>query len=80
MDTLSRYVEDGGDMPSAWYDEFTALMSTDRGTPFEKPFGATIDGYQYAGTNRPGHLGELEFNGFTVDLTPQNRQTAMFCP
>ena len=74
MVTLSRYVRDGGrlvmDMPSAWYDQNTSLMSTDRDTVFEQTFGVTIDAYQYAGTNRPYRLDKLPLKGFVVDLTP----------
>lgn len=74
METLAGYVERGGrlvmDMPSAWYDEYTALMSTDKGTTFETTFGATINAYQYAGTNRKYRLEGRDIKGFVVDLTP----------
>ncbi|MGK7961261.1 beta-galactosidase trimerization domain-containing protein [Crocosphaera sp.] len=74
MEILSDYVREGGrlviDMPSAWYDENGALMSTDVGTTFEKTFGTTINSYQYAGVNIPVSLEQLQLNGFTVDITP----------
>ncbi len=74
MEILSDYVREGGrlviDMPSGWYDEYGALMSTDKGTTFEKTFGTIINSYQYAGVNVPYSLDQLKLNGFTVDLTP----------
>lgn len=74
MAILSDYVRTGGrlviDMPSGWYDEYGALMSTDQGTIFEKTFGTIINSYQYAGVNVPYRLDKLKLNGFTVDLTP----------
>ncbi len=74
LELLSAYVKAGGrvviDMPSARYDERTALLSTDTGTTFEKTFGAIIGGYQYAGTNRPVRLGPLNLKGCTADMTP----------
>ncbi len=72
MIILSDYVRDGGrlvmDMPSAYYDEFGALMVTDEGTVFEKTFGAVIQSYQGAGVNRPYRLQGLDLDGFVIDL------------
>lgn len=74
LNVFSTFVASGGrlvmDMPSAWYDAYGALLSTDRGTAFERVFGTVIDEYQYAGTNRPVRLGELELKGFTTRLSP----------
>ncbi len=74
MPILADYVEQGGrlvmDMPSAYYDEFGALFSTDQGTFFEKTFGTIINEYQGAGVNRPVKLDNLDLQGFIVDLDP----------
>ena len=73
MDVFAEYVEQGGrlvlDTPSAWFDGFGALMPTDSGTVFEKTFGATINEYGYAGTNRPYAIEGVEISGATLDLT-----------
>jgi len=78
MPLLEDYVDQGGrlvlDMPSAWYDEYSELMSTDSTTVFEQIFGATIADYQYAGTNRPYHLNEMAVNGSTGRLLPTHAQ------
>ena len=73
MDVFADYVEGGGrlvlDTPSAWFDGFGALMPTDSGTVFADVFGATLNEYGYAGTNRPYTLEGLELDGATLDLT-----------
>jgi beta-galactosidase len=71
---LRHYVLQGGrvvlDAPSAWYDETTALLSTDRGTLFETMFGVVINDFQGAGVNRPYLVDRLEVTGFVIDATP----------
>lgn len=57
------------DMPSAYYDEYGALMYTDKGTDFEKTFGITIGSYQGAGVNVPYWVNGLEVNGLIADMT-----------
>jgi len=73
---LRHYVLQGGrvviDMPSAWYDETTALMSTDRGTLFETMFGVVINDFQGAGANRKYLVDRLEVTGFVIDARPTN--------
>ncbi len=74
MEILSGYVQNGGrlvmDMPSAWYDEYAALFSTDKGTTFEKTFGAIINEYQYSGVNKVYQIGQDTLHGFTLSLSP----------
>jgi beta-galactosidase len=73
---LRHYVLQGGrvviDMPGAWYDETTALMSTDRGTLFETMFGVVINDFQGAGVNRQYLVDRLEVTGFVIDAKPTN--------
>ncbi len=75
---LTEYVENGGrvviDMPSAWYDENGALLYSDKGTPFEKLFGVTINDYQYAGINMDYRLEGQPLQGFTLDMTPTSAE------
>jgi beta-galactosidase len=83
LERLSGYVQQGGrlvlDMPSAWYDENAALLSTDKGTTFEKTFGTIINEYQYAGVNKHYHLDQLLLQGFIADLTTTTaKATASF--
>jgi beta-galactosidase len=74
LDLLGTFVEQGGrlvmDLPSAWYDEQAGLLSSERGSAFERIFGAVINEFQFAGTNRPEQLAGLDLQGFLVDLTP----------
>lgn len=74
MELLSAYVKQGGrlvvDMPSAWYDEYAALLSTDEGSTFEKTFGAIINEYQYSGINKEYQLDSLPLQGFIAVLDP----------
>ncbi len=76
LDILSGYVKNGGrlvmDMPSAYYDEYGALLSTAKGTVFEKTFGVVINEFQGAGVNRPYKLNGMDLQGFVIDMTPTN--------
>lgn len=71
---LIEYVKNGGrlvmDMPGAWYDSYTALLDTGKGSDFEKLFGAAIHDYQKADKNRPNSIGDFEVKGVTAGITP----------
>ena len=74
QEILLEYVKNGGrlvmDMPSAYYDEYGAILSTDAGTLFEQTFGAIINDYQGAGVNKPYRIGDLDLQGFVINMTP----------
>ncbi len=74
FDLLADYVAGGGrlvmDLPSAWFDEYTRLFPTGRGSKFAEVFGATLDDFQYSGVNRHLRLGEQRLEGFVASLTP----------
>jgi beta-galactosidase len=76
---LTAYVEQGGrvvmDLPGAWYDEWTRLFKTGKGSPFEKLFGASLDDFQYSGVNRTLKIGDAVMNGFIAAMTPTTAQT-----
>jgi beta-galactosidase len=57
-------------MPTAWYDETAALMSTDQGTLFETLFGTVIADFQGAGVNRSYRIDGFEVAGFVIDTSP----------
>jgi beta-galactosidase len=71
QEVLLDYARQGGrvvlDMPGAWYDDFGRMLSTAKGTPFEKLFGASIRDYQYS-RNVPRSLNGRQLDGFVVDL------------
>ena len=62
------------DMPSAWFDDYGALLYSSPGTAFEKLFGTTINEYQFGGINRPYQLDGRELEGFTIDMTPTSAE------
>ncbi|GAA4470848.1 hypothetical protein GCM10023189_60240 [Nibrella saemangeumensis] len=74
MPVLTEYVRQGGrlvmDLPGAGYDEYSRVLKTGKGSPFEQLFGVTLDDFQYAGTNRPIRLGTYDLNGFVLNSTP----------
>jgi beta-galactosidase len=74
FDVLARYVADGGrlviDLPTAWYDEWTRLFPTGKGSKFSEVFGATLDDFQFSGVNRTLRLGDYTLEGFVATLTP----------
>ena len=78
MPLLSEYVEQGGrlvmDMPGAWYDEFSQLYPTHRGTVFEKTFGVVIRDYQFAGRNRAYQLDGMDLLGSIGSLKPTHAE------
>ncbi len=71
---LHDFVRAGGqlvmDLPGAWYDQNTVLMPTGKGSAFASLFGASIDDFQYAGTNRSVKLGTDTLKGFVMNATP----------
>lgn len=71
---LSDYVRQGGrlvmDVPTAYYDENTALFNTDKGTVFEQTFGTVIREYQGSGVNRTFRLNGRPVTGMIASLAP----------
>jgi len=76
---LKKYVADGGrlvmDLPSGWYDENTVLLPTGQGSDFEQLFGATLDDFQFSGTNRQQKIGVSDIQGFTFNSSPTSAKT-----
>lgn len=74
LPVLTRYVQAGGrlvmDLPGGWYDENTVLMPTGKGSAFSSLFGASLDDFQYAGTNRDILLDKDTLRGFVMNATP----------
>lgn len=74
LPVLTRYVQAGGrlvmDLPGGWYDENTVLMPTGKGSAFSSLFGASLDDFQYAGTNRDVLLDKDTLKGFVMNATP----------
>jgi beta-galactosidase len=74
LPVLEQYVQAGGhlvmDLPGAWYDEQTVNLPTGKGSAFARIFGATLDDFQYAGTNRTVTLGRDTLFGFVMNATP----------
>ena len=74
LPVLEQYVQAGGhlimDLPGAWYDEQTVNLPTGKGSAFARIFGATLDDFQYAGTNRIVTLGRDTLFGFVMNATP----------
>jgi beta-galactosidase len=58
------------DLPGAWYDEQTVNLPTGKGSAFARIFGATLNDFQYAGTNRTVTLGRDTLFGFVMNATP----------
>ena len=73
LSVLKKYVQEGGrlvmDLPSGWYDENTVNLPTGKGSDFEQLFGATIDDFQFSGTNRQLTIAGKEVQGFTINST-----------
>lgn len=82
LDILKKYALDGGrvvlDLPGGKFDENTAITHTGKGTAFAQLFGATLDNYQFSGTNKTLSLMGAEWNGFVVDMTPTTAETLEF--
>ncbi|MGF7214707.1 beta-galactosidase [Spirosoma lacussanchae] len=71
---LGEYARQGGrlvmDVPSGYYDEFTALLPTRAGSEFEQLTGVTIRDYQGSGVNRTYRLGTTPVLGMIATLQP----------
>lgn len=80
LPVLKKYVQEGGrlvmDLPSGWYDENTVNLPTGKGSDFEQLFGATIDDFQYSGTNRQLRISGKEVQGFTINATATTSRIA----
>ena len=79
MPVLTRYVQDGGrlvmDLPGGGFDQFSRVLSTGKGSPFEQLFGLTLDDFQYAGTNRSLSIGTYRLDGFVMNASPTRART-----
>jgi beta-galactosidase len=75
---LDSFVSNGGrlvfDMPTGKYDENTAIMPTGRDSRFNRIFGATLDNFQFSGSNVTVSLKGKEWTGLIADLTPTSGQ------
>ena len=82
LEILEKYAADGGrvvlDLPGGKFDENTAISPTGKGTTFAKLFGATLDSYQFSGSNKTLSLKGQEWTGFVVDMTPIVAKTLDF--
>jgi len=74
QEILETYVQNGGhlvmDLPSAWYDEYSALLPTGDESWLERVFGTKLNDFHYSGHNRQYHLRGEPLQGFTARLTP----------
>jgi beta-galactosidase len=72
LSVLDRYVREGGrlvmDAPTAYYNQYGALMDTRKNSAFEKLFGVTIRDYQGSGANRIYSLNGVPVQGLIMDL------------
>ena len=79
LDILGQYTADGGrvvlDLPGGKFDENTVITNTGKGSTFAKLFGATLDNYQFSGSNKTISLKDKEWTGFVVDMTPIEAKT-----
>jgi len=77
MGVLGDYVRGGGrlvmDMPGRYFDEYSRITATGKGSDFEALFGCTLDDYQYS-SNVPRRLGGLKLEGFVMDATATTAQ------
>ena len=74
LEILAEYVAQGGrlviDLPGAWYDEWTRIFKTGKGSKFEQVFGASLDDFQFSGVNRTLKIGDYRLQGFVASMTP----------
>ena len=75
---LDSFVSNGGrlvfDMPTGKFDENTEIMPTGRDSRFNRIFGATLDNFQFSGSNVTVSLKGKEWTGLIADLTPTSGQ------
>ncbi len=73
FEILDGFVADGGrlvmDLPTGKFDENTALMPTGKDSRFNKIFGATLDNFQFSGSNVTLGLKGQNWTGFVADMT-----------
>lgn len=76
FEILDEYVAEGGrlvfDLPTGKFDENMAITQSGKDSRFEKIFGATLDNYQFSGSNVMLGLQNKNWTGFVADLTPTN--------
>jgi beta-galactosidase len=74
FEILESFVSDGGrlvfDMPTGKFDENTAIMPTGKDSRFNRIFGATLDNFQFSGSNVTVRLKGVEWTGLIADITP----------
>jgi len=74
FELLDEFVAEGGrlvmDLPSGKFDENTALMPSGKDSRFDKLFGATLDNFQFSGSNVRIGLKNKGWTGFVADFTP----------
>jgi beta-galactosidase len=79
LDILEQYTADGGrvvlDLPGGKFDENTVITNTGKGSTFARLFGATLDNFQFSGSNKTISLKERDWTGFVVDMTPLDAGT-----
>lgn len=70
---FEQYVKDGGrlvlDAPGGWWNERGLVLNTNKGSDFERIFGASIDDMQYDNNTRY-FIDRHEMDGFVFDLKP----------
>jgi beta-galactosidase len=73
FEILDDFVANGGrlvlDLPTGKFDDNTAITQTGKGSRFEKIFGATLDNYQFSGSNITIGLQGKNWTGFVADMT-----------
>lgn len=74
LNILDQYVHTGGrlviDLPGGKFDQYTALLPTGKKSQFAKIFGATLDNFQFSGSNKTIRLFDQEWTGLIADMTP----------
>ena len=73
---LDEYVKNGGrlvlDLPGGKFDQYTTLLPTGKDSQFANVFGATLDNFQFSGSNKTIGLQGRKWTGFVADMTPYN--------
>ncbi|MEM1137778.1 MAG: beta-galactosidase trimerization domain-containing protein [Bacteroidota bacterium] len=75
---LDSFVQQGGrlviDLPGGKFDENTSILPTGETSLFAKIFGATLDNFQFSGSNKTVSLAGKEWTGFIADITPKTAE------